>query len=138
MSNEVAAVQPILSLVLCRRDDAPEALQIDPRRSPRMRVRCHVSWDHHESRASQGEILDISAEGLFMGVDAALSEAVAVGDEVWGRLEVNGRQHVFLALVRWRGFSYAHDCDGIGLELRTPSHDMVWAVGRHARLHLLP
>jgi hypothetical protein len=91
---------------------------VDRRTAPRAQVACPARWDHRRLEGQDGELLDISSTGLFLRPEGG-TVRFRPNDVVWGAIEIQGKNRVFSAIVRWRGWSLEHRCVGLGLQLET-------------------
>ena len=88
----------------------------DRRVHPRVGVRLTAAWSDGR-RVRQGEILDASAQGLFLKPGWAPSESFLRGDSIELRCRVAGREIDLSGEVCWSGHSQDHDTAGLGLRI---------------------
>jgi hypothetical protein len=91
------------------------------RRHPRTPIQVSVRWHNRREEGVEAEILDISAEGLFLVSAHTLPESIDAGDLVWVSIPRAGGQEVLTGTVRWRGFHPHHEHPGCGVELDAES-----------------
>ena len=95
------------------------------RRHPRTNVHVTVRWFNRAEEAVEAEILDASAEGVFVVSADPLPDAVGPGDTVWVSVPSAGGSVTLTGTVRWRGYHPGHQLLGCGVQLEGQSVDMV-------------
>ena len=106
------------------RSTSPSSLPTQ-RRHPRTNVHVTVRWFNRAEEAAEAEILDVSAEGLFIVSVEPLPDAVGPDDVVWISVPSAGGGVTLTGTVRWRGFHPGHHVLGCGIHLEAPSLEIL-------------
>jgi hypothetical protein len=95
------------------------------RRHPRTKVHVTVRWFNRAEEAVEAEILDMSAEGVFVVSADPLPDAVGPGDTIWISVPSAGDDVTLTGTVRWRGFHPGHQVLGCGIHLEGQSLEII-------------
>jgi PilZ domain len=95
------------------------------RRHPRTNVHVTVRWFNRAEEAVEAEILDVSAEGVFVVSADPLPDAVGPGDTVWVCVPSAAGSVTLTGTVRWRGYHPGHQLLGCGIQLEGRSLELI-------------
>jgi hypothetical protein len=80
-------------------------------------VRVAVLWRNRHQDPIQGELCDVSAQGIFVVATSALPDDVGVGDFTQITMQTPAGEESLAGVVRWRGFHPLHQAIGCGIRL---------------------